>query len=81
MVKETQTCRGLQKAQGIANPLGKRLYTLKEAAQYLGRSVYSVRELIWSHELPVVKNNNGRKLFVDIIDLDEYVTKNKSLYV
>lgn len=36
MAKQTHTGKGSQKAQGICNPLCKRLYTLKEAAEYLG---------------------------------------------
>ena len=66
--------------QGISNPLAKRLYTLKEAAQYLGRSEWSMRELIWSGTISVVRGEGTRKIFLDIIDLDEYVSHNKSVY-
>jgi excisionase family DNA binding protein len=66
--------------QGIYNPLSKRLFTLKEAADYLGRSVWSMRELIWSGTIPVVKPDRGRKIYVDIVDLDSFITKNKSVY-
>ena len=64
-----------KKAQRITNPFAKRLYTLKEAGVYLGRSEYSVRSLIWSGGLPVVKH--GKKQWVDILDLDSYVERNK----
>lgn len=66
--------------QGIANPLGKRLYTLKEAAQYLGRSDWSVRELIWEGVLPIVRPEGRRKIFLDIFALVEFVDRNKSMY-
>ena len=66
--------------QGIYNPLSKRLYTLQEAADYLGRSVWGMRELIWSGTIPVVRPDGGRKLYVDIIDLDSFIVKNKSVY-
>lgn len=56
----------------------KRLYTLKEAARYLGRSEWGMRELIWSKKIPVVRE--VRKIYLDINDLEEYVNRNKSLY-
>jgi excisionase family DNA binding protein len=80
MMKETQPESGSQKAQGISNPLFKRLYTLKEAAAYLGRSVWSIRDLIWSGIIPVVKQNGGRKIYLDIVDLEEFINKNKETY-
>jgi excisionase family DNA binding protein len=66
--------------QGIYNPLSKRLYTLQEAANYLGRSVWGMRELIWSGIIPVVRPDGGRKIYLDIMDLDSFITKNKSVY-
>jgi len=60
--------------------MNKRLYTLKEAAAYLGRSVWGMRELIWSRQIPVVKPAGGRKIFVDIVDLESYVERNKGYY-
>jgi len=52
--------QSLKNRQGIASPLRKRLYTLKEAAQYLGRSAWSMRELIWAGEIPIVRGNGNR---------------------
>jgi len=72
--------QGSEKEQGIYNPLGKRLYTLKEAAEYLGRSDWSMRELIWGGRIPVVRGDGARKIFLDIKDLDEYIQRNKSIY-
>ena len=57
---------------------GKRLFTLQEAAHYLGRSVWRMRELIWARKIPVVRE--ARKIYLDIQDLEEYVNRNKSLY-
>ncbi len=68
----------IKKAQGIAYPTSKRLYTLKEAAKYLGRSEWSMRELIWSRAIPVVRV--GRKIFLDIEDLNDFIKRNKSFY-
>ena len=79
-MKETQTDTGSQKAQRIGNPLFKRLFTIKEAAVYLGRSVWSIRDLIWSGIIPVVKVSGGRKIYLDIVDLEEFINKNKEIY-
>jgi excisionase family DNA binding protein len=56
-------------------PLIKRLFSLPEAAIYLGRSTWSVRRLIWSGELPQVRA--GGRVHVDVRDLDEFIDKNK----
>ena len=80
MATQNHTESGLQKAQGIHNPLRKRLFTLKEAAEYLGRSEWGMRDLIWKRMIPVVMNTGGRKIFIDIRDLDDYVEKNKLVY-
>lgn len=74
------TDKEIQEGRGICNPYGKRLYTLKEAAQYLGRTVWGVRELVWSGIIPVVRNQRGRKIFLDILDLEKYVSQNKTIY-
>lgn len=59
----------------------KRLYNLKEAAQYMGRTVWGMRELIWAGKLPVVKAPEGRKIFIDVTDMDGYIEKNKARYL
>ena len=69
-----------QMTQGTHNPKGKRLYTLKEAAQYLGRSEWGMRDLIWKQFIPVVMNTGGKKIFIDVVDLDEYINSNKTIY-
>jgi len=71
--------QGIKKAQRICNPLSKRLYTLPEAAQYLGRTLWSMRELVWVGKIPIVRD--GKRIFVDINDLELYVTKNKMTYI
>lgn len=68
------------KTHGTNKPVSKRLYTLQEAATYLGRGLYGMRELVWSGEVPAVKGENGRKIYVDIIDLDNYIDRNKAVY-
>ena len=66
------------KRQGMSNSMGKRLYTLREGAQYLGRSEWGMRELIWKGKIPAVREEGARKIFLDVQDLDEFIQKNKS---
>jgi len=53
----------------------KRLFSLPEAAVYLGRSTWSVRRLIWGGELQQVRT--GRRVHVDIEDMEEFIEKHK----
>ena len=67
------------KTQRITYPpekLKKRLYNIREAAQYLGRPVWAIRELIWAGALPFSKT--GRIFYLDIYDLDDFIEKNKT---
>jgi len=75
MVSKNHNSKGLEKAQWTSNPLPQRLYDLKQASQYLGRSVWGVRELIWAGKLPVIRDS--RKLYLDIGDMNEYIEKNR----
>ncbi len=63
------------------NPKEKRLYTLKEAAEFLARSTWAVRELIWAGDIPGVRQDGGRKIYLDVEDLNAYIEKNKSTYL
>jgi hypothetical protein len=66
------------KAQGIANPVRKRLYSIKEAAEYLSRTIWGVRELQWKGILPFVRFD--RRVFFDIHDLDEVIERHKERF-
>ena len=54
----------------------KRLFDIKEAATYLGRSSWAVRRLIWSGALPEVRT--GKRVHLDIQDMDSFIERNKS---
>ncbi len=69
------------KAQGIKNPLNKRLYTISEGAYYLGRSAYSLRTLIWDGQLPIIKKGEGGKIWIDREDMDRWITRSKETYI
>jgi excisionase family DNA binding protein len=66
------------KAQRITKPVGPRLLPLKEAAERLGLTVWSMRERIWAGDIPFVRFPGGRKIFIDIKDLDKFVERNKT---
>ncbi len=59
----------------MSRTTSKRLYTIAEAAVYLGRSPWSVRHLIWGGQLPEVRTS--RRVHLDIKDLDAFIDRNK----
>jgi hypothetical protein len=67
--------------ESTINPLRKRLYSLQEAAIFLGRTEWGMRELIWAGDIPVVRQDGGRKIYLDVEDLNAYVERNKSTYL
>ena len=54
-----------------------RLLTLKKAADILGLTVWAIRERIWAGHIPVIQFPGGRKLYVDIRDLDAFIDSHK----
>lgn len=56
--------------------LEKRLYTIAEAAVYLGRTEWSVRELIWKGTLRKVAV--GRRVHLDLHDMNDFIECHKS---
>ena len=56
----------------------KRLLNEKEAAQYLGRSVWSIREMRYDGKLPFVKD--GRSVLYDVLDLHSWIEKSKTQF-
>jgi predicted site-specific integrase-resolvase len=68
-----------EKTQRIANPMGPRLMPLKKAADYIGLTVWALRERIWAGDIPVVKFPGGRKQFIDIKDIEAFIERNKTV--
>ena len=69
------------KTQGIHNPpykLNKRLYSIPEAGQYLGRTVWSIREMIYAGKIPYIRD--GRRMLLDIHDMDSWIENNRCQY-
>jgi predicted site-specific integrase-resolvase len=72
--------RTITKAQRIANPmLPPRLLPLKDAANWLGLTVWALRERIWAGQIPVVQFPGGRKQYIDTEDLEALIKQNKRI--
>jgi hypothetical protein len=80
MGAKAQNKKGFPKVQGIYNPLGPRLMPLKRAAEYLGLTVWAMRERVWAGDIPVIRFPRGRKMFIDTRDLDAFIERNKETY-
>lgn len=65
----------MQKGQEISFLPLKRLYSIKEAAIVLGRSPWTVAEMVRTGTLPYVPD--GKRKFLDIHDLEKWIEKNK----
>ena len=59
--------------------MAKRLFSIPEAAAYLDRTIWGMRELIWKGVIPVVKSD--RRIFLDLNDLNDFIEKNKTTYI
>ena len=53
----------------------KKLYTIAEAGIYLGRSVWSMRRLIWAGIVPTVRI--GGRIHLDVKDMDRLIEQHK----
>lgn len=63
--------------QRIDHPPCPRLLPLKKAAEWLGLTTWAMRERIWAGQIPVVRFPGGRKMFVDRLDLEDFIQANK----
>ncbi len=59
----------------MSEEVPKRLYSVKEAGRYLGRSPWAIRHLIWEKYLPEVRQ--GRRVMIDVEDMDRFIEKHK----
>ncbi len=55
--------------------ISQRLYSIKAASKYLGRTEWSVRHLIWDGHLPCVRI--GGRIHLDIQDMDRLIEQHK----
>lgn len=54
-----------------------RLLGVREAATYLGSTVWAIRTLIWEEQIPHIRI--GKRLLIDRVDLDNFVDQHKIL--
>ena len=64
-------------AQRISYPQAPRLLPLKQAARWLGLTVWAMRESVWAGDIPVVRFPGGRKMYVDTRDLESFIESHK----
>ena len=58
-----------------------RLLSIKDAAQWLGLPVYTVRQLIWAGDLPFLKNGEKTsKIWIDRNDLELWIKRGKQYH-
>ena len=56
-------------------PVTPRLLRIKEAAEYLGASVWFVRTLVWEDKIPFL--HLGQRFVIDRADLDRFIDASK----
>ncbi len=55
--------------------ISPRLLTVREAAEYIGRTETAVRELVWNGKLAHIRTD--RRVMLDIRDLDIWIDTNR----
>jgi excisionase family DNA binding protein len=58
-------------------PSEPRLLSVREAAAYLGSTVWAIRTLVWEEQIPHIRI--GKRLLIDRADLDNFVDQHKIL--
>ncbi len=76
MARKPVQTKASTRAQRMHSP---RLLTLKDAASWLGLSLWAMRERVWNGQIPVVQFPGGRKMYVDTQDLENFINKNKRI--
>lgn len=77
MTKEERIAKYKTERRNPKGPI-KRLYSIPEAAFYLGRTVDAVREMIYQGKIPYVKDN--KRILLDIRDMDAWIDRNKQQF-
>ncbi len=77
-MSEGLASKKLQNSKANNKTVAPRLFSLKRAAEYLGISYWTIRDYIFRGELPSVRL--GRRVLVDVRDLDALVEKYKEVW-
>lgn len=62
-----------------AKSVEKRLVSIAEAAEILSCGAYTVRQLVWAKALPIVVLPRGKKMWIDVFDLEAFIQKQKRM--
>jgi len=46
----------------------------------LGLTDWAMRSRIWSGDIPVVRFPGGRKMYIDVRDIERFIERNKMTY-
>ena len=57
-----------------------RLLPLQQAARTMGLTTWAMRERVWSGDIPYVKFPGGRKIYIDSLDIEKFIEKNKRFF-
>ena len=68
-------------AQIKTGQTGPRLLPLKKAAEALGLTEWAMRERIWAGDIPVVRFPGGRKMYIDVRDIEKFIERNKMTFM
>jgi excisionase family DNA binding protein len=60
---------------GATPRIQPRAYSIEEAAQYIGATVWFLRTLVWNRRIPYLKH--GHRYAFDRADLDRFLEANK----
>ena len=77
MAAKKRTDTDFKKAHRMLNPMSPRLLPLKDAAQWLGLTVWAMRERVWAGDIPVIRFDGGRKMYIDTLDLEQFIESHK----
>jgi len=77
MTAKNHNSKDIQEERRIRNAQRPRLLTVKQASEWLGLTVWALRERCWNGDIPFVRFPGGRKLYFDIKDLEMIIERNK----
>lgn len=60
---------------GNNQTLPRRLFSIKEIASYIGRSPWTIAEMVRTGKLAYIKD--GRRKFLDICDINKWIESSK----
>ena len=81
MAAKKRINKSSQEERWIRSPQGPRLLPLKAAADWLGLTVWAMRERIWQGQIPFIRFDGGRKIYLDVKDLEKFIERHKQTFV